>query len=115
MPFAVDIALAIAADADLPGEQMAAMLADRARRHWRAMRFYRQLGAMLFGAGAPEQRYRMFERFYRLPEPLVERFYAGRSSWADRARVLCGKPPVPIAGALRALTARGKPLMELAA
>ena len=115
MPFAVDIALAIAADADLPGEQMAAMLADRARRHWRAMRFYRQLGAMLFGAGAPEQRYRVFERFYRLPEPLVERFYAGRSSWADRARVLCGKPPVPIAGALRALTARGKPLMELAA
>ena len=50
-----------------------------------------------------------------LPGPLVERFYAGRSSWADRARVLCGKPPVPIAGALRALTARGKPLMELAA
>ena len=60
---------------------------------------------MLFGA-PPERRLRVFERFYRLEEGLIERFYAGRSTLADRARILCGKPPVPLA----ALGARQPPL-----
>ena len=55
LPFAVQTALAIAADADLPGSQLAAMLEARARAHWKATRFYRTLGRMLFGAGAPDQ------------------------------------------------------------
>lgn len=109
LPFAAGTALAIAAHADLPGEQMAAMLEQRARRHWNATRFYRRLGAMLFGA-PPEQRHRVFERFYRLDQRLIERFYAARSTWADRARVLCGKPPVP----LRAVIARQPPLQVAA-
>jgi lycopene beta-cyclase len=106
LPFAVDTALAIAADADLPGAQLAAMLEGRARAHWRATKFYRRLGSMLFGAAVPEQRYRVFERFYRLPENLIERFYAGRSTLSDQARILCGKPPVSIGGALAALAGR---------
>ncbi|HVR90498.1 MAG TPA: lycopene beta-cyclase CrtY [Novosphingobium sp.] len=111
LPFAVETALTIAAEADLPGQQLAALIEARAQRHWSAMRFYRHLGAMLFQAGEPEQRYRIFERFYRLPQPLIERFYAGRSTLPDRTRVLCGKPPVPIAGAIRALTTKGAPLL----
>lgn len=106
LPFAVETALAIAAEADLPGAQLAALLEARARNHWRATRFYRRLGTMLFAAARPQERYRVFERFYRLPESLIERFYAGRSSALDRARVLCGKPPVPLSGALAALTGR---------
>jgi lycopene beta-cyclase len=69
---------------------------------------------MLFAA-APEQRWRVFARFYRLPENLIERFYAGRSTRADQARVLCGKPPVPVLGAIRALAGSGEPLMRNAA
>lgn len=103
LPFAVETALAVARDADLPGEQLAAMLEDRARTHWRRTRFYRRLGAMLFHAALPEQRWRVFERFYRLPEPLIERFYAARSTRTDRLRVLCGKPPVPLGRAFSAL------------
>jgi lycopene beta-cyclase len=106
LPFAVSTALAIAADADLPGSQLAAMLEARARAHWRATGFYRRLGAMLFGAARPAERYRVFERFYRLPESLIERFYAGRSTRLDQARILCGKPPVSIGGALAALAGR---------
>lgn len=102
LPFAVATALAIARDADLPGEQLAAMLEARARVHWRATAFYRRLGAMLFTA-EPGERWRVFERFYRLPEGLIERFYAGRSTRADRLRVVCGRPPVPIGRALKAL------------
>jgi lycopene beta-cyclase len=103
LPFAVDTALAIARQADLPGEQLAAMIEARARDHWRDMAFYRRLGRMLFGAAEPDERYKVFERFYRLPAPLIERFYAGRSTRADQARILCGRPPVPVIGALKAL------------
>lgn len=108
LPFAVETALAVAAEADLPGAQLSAVIEARARNHWRATRFYRRLGTMLFAAAEPQERYRVFERFYRLPEPLIERFYAARSTWLDQARVLCGKPPVPLGGALAALTGRRK-------
>jgi lycopene beta-cyclase len=66
---------------------------------------------MLFAAALPRERYRVFERFYRLPEPLIERFYAGKSTWADRARVLIGRPPVPVLRALRALVSRSPRLL----
>lgn len=115
LPFAVETALAIAREADLPGEQLAAMIETRAREHWRRTAFYRRLGRMLLGAGAPEDRYKVFERFYRLPERLIERFYAGRSTSADRVRVLCGRPPVPVLGALRALATSGASLARKAA
>ena len=111
VPFAVKTALAIAGDAELSGDQMSAMLEARARQHWAQTKFYRRLGAMLFGAAKPGERYRVFERFYRLPEGLIERFYAGRSTFADKARVLMGKPPVSVGRALIALTGKGAPLV----
>lgn len=74
-----------------------------ARRRWRANGFYRLLGKMLFRAAEPDQRYRLLERFYRLPEPLIGRFYAGRSTLFDKLRILSGKPPVAIGKALQAL------------
>ena len=110
LPFAVETALAIAREADLPGHRLAALLADRARRHWRATAYYRILGRMLFDAAEPDQRYRIFERFYRLPQGLVERFYAGQSTMADKARILFGKPPVSIPRAILALAGNGTPL-----
>ena len=114
LPFAVETALAIAREADLPGAQLAAMIEARARDHWRRTAFYRRLGRMLFGAGKPEDRYQVFERFYRLPAPLIERFYAARSTRADRFRVLCGRPPVPVLGAIKALASAGAPLRRAA-
>ncbi len=115
-PFAVETALAIAEDADLPGDQLAAKMEARARRHWSATGFYRLLGNMLFGAAKPKKRVGIFQRFYRMPEPLIERFYAGTSTLGDKARVLIGKPPVPITAALVALAssrpALTKPVLE---
>jgi len=114
LPFAVETALAVAGAADLPGDRLAAMMAERARRHWRATGFYRLLGTMLFGAAEPDQRWRVFSRFYGLSAPLIERFYAGRSTVADRIRILCGRPPVPIGKAIGALTGQQPPLKEAA-
>ena len=112
MPIAVDNALAIAdaARTDLAG--LPEFVDRRAYEHWRATRFYRLLGTMLFGAAEPEQRYRIFERFYRLPEPLIERFYAARSTPMDKVRILAGKPPVPISAALGSLLGKGRPLVH---
>lgn len=111
VPFAVETALAVARDAELPGEQLAALLETQARRHWARTKFYRRLGSMLFGAAKPGERYRVFERFYRLPEGLIERFYAGQSRFGDKARVLIGKPPVSVFKAIGALTGKGAPLV----
>lgn len=114
LPFAVDNALAvahlIAKRPDLSGEELAAFCARRARRHWRATGYYRMLSRMLFEAAEPGKRVVVFEHFYALRGALVERFYAGRSTWPDRLRILTGKPPVAIPRAIRALFSSGKPL-----
>jgi lycopene beta-cyclase len=56
---------------------------------------------MLFLAAAPSDRYRILQHFYRLPESVIDRFYAGRLQLGDAARVLTGTPPIPIRHALR--------------
>ncbi len=101
LPEAARFALALAEAwpaADLHGWTRA-----YARRRWRANGFYRLLARMLFRAAKPDRRYRLLERFYRLPEPLIGRFYAGRSTMLDRLRILSGRPPVPIGKALKAM------------
>ena len=103
LPFAVRIAQLVADNVTLPGEQLSALLEAEARRHWAATKFYRRLGTMLFGAAEPDERYRIFERFYRLGQPLIERFYAGKSTFGDRLRILSGRPPVSIGRAVSAL------------
>lgn len=69
---------------------------------WRS-RYHLVLNRMLFRAARPERRYEIFQRFYRLPEDLIERFYSGRLTRRDAARILIGKPPVPILSGLRAI------------
>ena len=112
LPFALRTALLIAENAELPGDQLGALLEAQARNHWRDTRFYRRLGAMLFGVSNPNMRYRIFERFYRLPEGLIERFYAGKTTLSDRIGVLTGRPPMSIASAINALLRKGKPLLQ---
>jgi lycopene beta-cyclase len=103
LPEAVRLADAIAASPDLRGPALWALTRGRSREAWRRGRFFRLLNRMLYRAAKPEERYRVLEHFYRLPEPLVGRFYAGRPTWRDKLRVLSGRPPVPVGRALRAL------------
>ncbi|XXF06829.1 lycopene beta-cyclase CrtY [Pseudomonas sp. D2-3] len=77
-------------------------LREHARGEWRNQGFYRLLNRMLFLAGRPQDRWQVMQRFYGLPAALIERFYAGRNPWYDRARILVGKPPVPVDQAMRA-------------
>jgi lycopene beta-cyclase len=63
-------------------------------------KFLRLLNRMLFRACDPDKRYKVLQRFYGLPQDLIERFYAGKLTQSDKARILIGKPPVPVTKAL---------------
>jgi lycopene beta-cyclase len=102
LPHAVRLATHIAGLQDLAAPALFAAIRTEARTTWRRQGFYRLLNRMLFLAGSPDARWRVMQRFYRLPAPLIARFYAGRTHLADKARILSGKPPVPV---LRALDA----------
>jgi len=72
---------------------------------WRQRGFFRLLNRMLFMAGPADRRWAVMQRFYRLREPLIQRFYAANLTTRDRLRIVSGKPPVPLGEALRALAA----------
>lgn len=106
LPDAVRTAALIARQRDYSGAVLHDVLHDFAAKAWKSRGFYRALDRMLFRAAEPAERYRVLERFYRLDSGLIGRFYAARSTPADRARILIGKPPVPIGRALRAIMRR---------
>lgn len=73
---------------------------------WQRGDFLRRLNNMMFRAGAPDQRWRIMETFYRRSPELIHRFYRGDLTASDRLRLLTGKPPVPVAPALAAFVGR---------
>lgn len=103
LPDAVRLASAVAKASDLSGAALHDLTHGLARRCWRGRGYYRMLATMLFRAAEPAERYRVLERFYRLDDGLIARFYAGRSSVLDRMRILSGKPPVPVGRAVKAI------------
>ncbi len=109
LPDAVRFASHVAALPSLGGPAIAEASHQYARAHWQRGRFYRMLASLLFSAADPGQRYRVLQRFYRLNDALIERFYAGRSTTADMARVLAGRPPVPLTRAALVLAGFGTP------
>jgi lycopene beta-cyclase len=111
-PLAVRLAATIASTPiDALGEQVSALAAREAQQQ----RYAALLNRMLFQGFAPEQRYHVLERFYRLPAATVRRFYALTLTAGDRARILCGRPPqgLSLHGFLSALGAPGAPLRPL--
>jgi lycopene beta-cyclase len=103
LPLAVATADLLAGMAPSDSAELNAALRASARQHWRGGGYYRGLNRMLLLAGQPAERYRVLERFYRLPVDLIARFYAGRLKLADRVRLLVGTPPVPVKAAVGAL------------
>jgi len=103
LPEAVATADLVAAMVPTDGTTLGAALRDHAAARWHRGGFFRGLNRMLFLASRPSERYRVLERFYRLPAGLIGRFYAGRLTVADRIRLLAGSPPVPVVAAVTAL------------
>ncbi|WP_447527791.1 lycopene beta-cyclase CrtY [Vreelandella sp. TE19] len=103
LPHAVALADLIAAQKDLSAEALSGLIERYARRRWREQRFFRMLNRMLFLAGRPERRWQVMQRFYGLNGALIDRFYAGTTTLFDKARIVSGKPPVPIREAIPAV------------
>jgi lycopene beta-cyclase len=106
LPDAVRTAALIARQRDFSGAALHHLTHDFAAKAWQSRGFYRMLSRMLFRAAAPEERYRVLERFYRLDSQLIGHFYAGRTTMRDKVRILAGRPPVPIGRALGAMLGR---------
>ncbi len=103
LPDAVRLADEIAALPTLDGPSLLQLTSNRSVTTWKSRAGFRFLNRMLFRAARPGQQWRLLERFYRLPESLISRFYADRLTFADRARILSGRPPVPLGRALACL------------
>lgn len=106
LPDAARLADEIAALPEVTSATVRACVEGRSTQRWHERAYYRLLNRMLFKAAQPGRRYVVLERFYRLSQGLVERFYAGRITLADKARILIGKPPVPIPAAMAVLSER---------
>ena len=106
LPDAVRNAVLLTEQAEIRSDTLHAVYRGRAATLWQQRRFYQKLNRMLFRAAEPRRRYRVLEHFYRLPEPLIARFYAGRLTALDKLRILSGRPPVPPGRAMTALRER---------
>jgi lycopene beta-cyclase len=100
LPDAVRTASLIAKLDDLSGPAIASAMREFAAVRWKKGGFYRLLDRMLFRAATPGTRYQVLQRFYGLHPSLIQRFYAGNTTFLDKARILSGKPPVPITRAM---------------
>ena len=63
------------------------------RHHQRQAAFCHRLNAMLFQWFAPQNRWHIYSRFYRLPQETIDRFYALQLRAIDQGRLLLGRPP----------------------
>ncbi|MCY4376125.1 MAG: lycopene beta-cyclase CrtY [Spirochaetaceae bacterium] len=90
LPLAAELAELIAAP---PADDLAAAVAAAASERRRRARFCHRLNRLLFRWYPPEARRGIFERFYRLPEATIARYYAMRLRPVDKARILGGRPP----------------------
>lgn len=101
VPEAASLADELSRLPDLHSGAVAPWIRRRVARRWREQRVFRLLNRMLFLAAAPAERYRILQHFYRLPESVINHFYAGALTVGDISRVLTGTPPVPVHRALR--------------
>ncbi|QIK79654.1 lycopene beta-cyclase CrtY [Sphingomonas piscis] len=103
LPDAARLALLLSAQREFTVAAIKQMLKRYAETLWGERRFFQLLNRMLFRAATPDERYRVLEHFYRLPEATIGRFYAADLTMGDKLRILTGTPPVPIGRALGAM------------
>ena len=105
VPHAVEVADVVAQAVKRGGPSAAPeAVAQFRKHHLRRERYARLLNRMFFRAADPEKRYVVLQRFYGLNESLIRRFYRNGLTWRDKARILIGKPPVPVSRALANLS-----------
>lgn len=106
LPDAVRLANSICKLPEINRVTVEQLIREHSIATWKRRGFFRLLNRMLFRAAQPDERYRVLQRFYGLREPLMARFYAGRLTPFDKARIVSGVPPVPFFAGLRCIPER---------
>jgi lycopene beta-cyclase len=106
LPDAVRLANSICKLPEINRVTVERLIREHSISTWKRRGFFRLLNRMLFRAAQPEERYRVLQRFYGLREPLMARFYAGRLTHFDKARIVTGVPPVPFFAGVRCIPER---------
>ena len=87
--YSLPLAARLASVVARAGQEHLPAAVDRLRRDVEPRaRFARRLNWMLFRAIRPELRWRVMQRFYRLPEAVINRHYALELSALDQVRIL---------------------------
>jgi lycopene beta-cyclase len=100
LPDAARIAARLASAANLDSSKAQHIIRGEAREAWLNRAFFRMLNRLMFVAAKPSERLAVMQRFYTLPESLIDRFYACDLTLLDKARILTGKPPISFFRAL---------------
>lgn len=79
-------------------------IANYKQERKRRSSFYRLLNRFLFLGSPAPLRYKMLQHFYKLPESLIQRFYAGQTSPLDMLKFFSGRPPLSLAGVYKVLS-----------
>jgi lycopene beta-cyclase len=104
---AVATAESLASLSSISQDSVNSILTEMSQRQTERNQFNLRLNRMLFGAASPSERYKVFERFYSLPDESITRFYANRLRLRDKSRLLAGRPPVPLLRGLRCFFSTG--------
>ncbi len=91
--FPVALRLALHVANAPPADRVTSRWARFVSAHRAQFRFAAFLNQLLFTAFEPEDRWNVLERFYRMPDDSIRRFYALETTAGDRLRLLCGRPP----------------------
>ncbi|BBM85310.1 lycopene beta-cyclase CrtY [Candidatus Uabimicrobium amorphum] len=81
-------------------ENIEKFYANWVQKNKRNKSFFFLLNRLLFKA-PPQQRYRILEKFYKLPPDTISRFYRGEIMKRDIARIFSGRPPMSISKAMK--------------
>jgi lycopene beta-cyclase len=100
LPDAARVASRLAGMSVLESEKASRIIRDQSRSAWLNRSFFRMLNRLMFVAAEPSERLAVMQRFYTLPESLIDRFYACELTLVDKARILTGKPPISFFRAL---------------
>lgn len=107
LPDAARLAERISENAKPTSEEVRATLASYFKERAPDWKYLCLLNRLMFEAAKPEERFRVLQHFYELPDSLVANFYRGSLTVKDRIRILSGKPPVPMAAALKCIWSSG--------
>ncbi len=103
LPLAAEVADTLAGLAPLTTAAAARAIRAIGEESWSRQSFFRMLNRLLFISARPDERRDVMQRFYRLPQPLIERFYAGKPTVFDKAQIMTGRPPIPVLRALQGI------------